>query len=1230
MIAAPRVLILTSSLDSTPREIVLHRPMTVGEIVAAEDVALNLPTIAVLTDPLGNSRPVMRGQWHLRMVQPGYQLAFVPVPGRGSLTSILAAVAGIALAVVAPWAGGALAGMLGFVEGTKAFLVASTLLTGGIMMAGQFVINRLLGQQSAPAAESVFSARASNNQARPLEPIPALYGLMRYAPPYAARPYAEYIDNDQYLYQLHCLTIGHGDPLKWEIGETVVWTKADGFTEAFEGGDTEIEIIRPGQQIKLFPANVVSASTVDGQQVPDAPGWLGPFAVSAPGIEVSRIVCDYIFPLGLIHIDKKGRGGSVARTIKAEYRKIDDAGAALGGWQTLIDFEHRAATRTPQRFSRGIAVPEGRYEVRFGASGTDQSDNTGTTSTLNRVLWAGLRGYVEGFVTPPDCTLVATKIRATENLSREASGQYLWTVQRLLPVWSEGSGWSAPVATRSPAWAAADLLARLDVPDTDYDLGWLKAYSTVWETRGDRFDGVFERRWQASEALDAILRVGRSYHVRLGWMIGFNRDEPKQVRRMAFGPDSVVRGSIQREDIWFSEDQPDCLKVIFLDGETWREREVMAAIGAVGDDKPEEMPAFGITNYDHAWREGIFTAAENAFRRSFRTFQVEREGRMLVRGDPVVLHDPLLDVVVFDDPDSPGRKIDFARLVDRAGDTLTLDRQIEVEPGETYHLALRDRFGREWGPCLVQSIAGNTLALDAADRQIVEGQHGQLVNVLPDVSRAAPAHVTLLKGDYRLFDGLVIEARPVGPELWDVTIVNDDQRVHAVDETEVTPAPWTPPPMITPPPDKPVVKGVYGLLQQGTLSLTLEAGWQAAPGADRYVAEISYDDDAADAPAAATWTPVHDSRATRLSVGVMPQPVTLRVAGIGKMQGAWAYATIVDVPELRLPPEIEDPIKRELEDFTRDALIENEELIKQVHGNVRKLADDARKLALQVIEQSSKNYKDHKESITRLSSTYDKVTAEYLNQITVATGPGSALGQRIEAIEVKIPTLAEASALNALTIIVNAQGGTINALSQSLLDLGVVVDGKAEASAVLLLSNRVTTAEGKIDVLQDAMLAVQTTLPNKADASAVLALSNRVTATENDISSLSTAVLAVQNSVGKVTAGGSISIESGATSSDGYAQVMIRTSANSGTTLEEAALILQAKTSGAIRSRIVLKAAQTAIMDGAGNFVALFASDGLTMQNIRLGTLKFDRLESNNGKLVMSGVGSEPYIEMFS
>lgn len=905
--SSPRVLVLSSALDSSPRCIHLGRPMTVAEVVEAADVQLGLPTIAVMTDAAGRSAPVLRGEWHVRQVTPGQQLAFVPVPGRGSLSSILAAVASIALSIVAPWAAGAIVGAMGL-TGTAA-TIASGVIGAGIMIAGQFIINRLLPKPSNTSltADAVYTARASSNRAMPNEPIPELFGRLRYPPPYAARPYAEFVDNDQYLYQLHCLSVGHVDVERWEIGDTLVWTKAGGFQGSFATGDTEIEIVRPGDEVTLFPANVVTATTVDGQQAPDGPDWLGPFAANAPGTTISRIMCDYVFPLGLVHIDKKGKANRTNREVRAQYRPIDNAGNPTGDWTPLFSVDHRAATRTPQRFSRGADVAPGRYEVRFGALGEDRSDNTGNTSTLNRVLWAGLRGYVEGFVTPPDCTLVATRIRATEHLSREASGQYLFTCQRLLPTWDDEDGWSEPVATRSPAWAVAAMLRSLGLADDEYDLGWLAAYAELWEGRGDRFDALFDRRWQASEALDAILRAGRAYHVRLGSIIGFVRDEPRQVRRMAFTPDSVVRGSIRRHDVWFSEDAPDHLEIVYLDGETWQEQTLVAAIGAVGQDKPQQLALFGITHHDHAWREGIFAAGENAYRRSFRTFQCEREGRMLVRGDAVVLADPLHELV------------GFGRLEERDGDVLTLDRPFVAAPGETYHVALRDKRGREWGPCRVASIVGNVVTLDAGDRLAVEAQHGALDLILPDTAVQEPAHVTLLAGEDRLFDGLLVDARPIGSQHWEVTLVNDDQRVHALDETEVMPAPWTPPAMIAPVPDAPQVRGIYADVKRGTLGLELHASWQPASGADRYVAEVSYDEDAADEPETSSWTPAHDGAATRLIAAVAPQPLTLRVAAIGRLQGPWVYYVIDVVPDPLLPPDVvgAEALKEELRLTTR-------------------------------------------------------------------------------------------------------------------------------------------------------------------------------------------------------------------------------------------------------------------------------------------------------------------------
>jgi hypothetical protein len=51
-------------------------------------------------------------------------------------------------------------------------------------------------------------------------------------------------------------------------------------------------------------------------------------------------------------------------------------------------------------------------------------------------------------------------------------------------------------------------------------------------------------------------------------------------------------------------------------------------------------------------------------------------------------------------------------------------------------------------------------------------------------------------------------------------------------------------------------------------------------------------------------------------------------------------------------------------------------------------------------------------------------------------------------------------------------------------------------------------------------------------------------------------------------------------------------------------------------------------MTATGEVYGLFGPDGLTIQNARLGTLKFDRLESNNDKLVIQGAGASPYISV--
>lgn len=902
--AKPVLVTATGPIAGDVKEHVLSGEMTIADAIAKHEIVFRLPTIAVIASATSEPEPVLRGQWHVRMVRSGETLTLLGLPrGGGNTKRIVGVIASLALSIAAPFVGTAAATALGLAKGTAAFTAAAGLASGAFMVGASVLLSTLLRPSNGPKtnseAEQVYMTQASGNRAMPLEPIPCPYGRIRFPPPYASRPYFEFSGNDQYLYQLHCWGVGSSTIERWEIGDTLAWSSTGGFTAAFK--DIEMQIVQPGEEIKLFPANVTVSDNVSGQNLPDPPDRLGPFTVNPPSTEIEEIALDFVFPGGLFKALKGGNNGDASRTVVAQYRAIDDLGQPVTGtWSTLFSQTYTMKTRTPQRITKRVQVPAGRYEVRFYATDRDTSEDEGEEPVVNRVSWAGLRGYLKNFVTPPGVTLIATKIRANEQVSGAASGQYFFTGQRRLPVYDpDGDEWVV-LPTRNPAWAVADALRNSDyglgMSDSQIDVAWLAQYAALWDSRGDRFDGVFDRQWVAMEALNAILEVGRAQLVRLGGRVGFVRDEPKLVRRHVFTPRNIVRDSIERNDVWFDESTPDHVRARFINQDTWQEETIDCIISSVGSADAQEMEMFGIVDRDHAWREGIYRAADNAYRRSFRKFTVEAEGRLLVRGDPIALHDPMGTQV--------GAQIAAITAFDASptAPKFTVDRDIELPEADNIYVAVRDRYGREWGPCLVDSISGRTINLNATNRFVVEANHGQLADVLPG-DRSEPAHISILADQTRLWNGLLVSAEPNG-RLYDIVCVNDDQRVHLADQTEITPAPYTPPDIFSPRPDAPEISGLYANAYRTTFHIELEAGWQPSAGAARYVAEISYDDDAQGNPDDVSWTPVHDSAATRLAIPILPQAVTLRVAAIGARQGPWAYFYISAVPELNLPPEV--------------------------------------------------------------------------------------------------------------------------------------------------------------------------------------------------------------------------------------------------------------------------------------------------------------------------------------
>lgn len=181
-----------------------------------------------------------------------------------------------------------------------------------------------------PASDPVFSTKGQQNQIRLGEPIEVSYGRNRIYPSFAARPYFQYQDNDQFQYALFCIGQGEYEIDQILIGETVI----DNFQEV------EYEIVRPAAKVTLFPTNVFTSPEAGGQTL-FAPneeeysgdGFVGPFIANQAGTQTNEIQLDITLPKGIYSTSKKGGLTALSVSIDVQYREIDDAGAPLGDWE---------------------------------------------------------------------------------------------------------------------------------------------------------------------------------------------------------------------------------------------------------------------------------------------------------------------------------------------------------------------------------------------------------------------------------------------------------------------------------------------------------------------------------------------------------------------------------------------------------------------------------------------------------------------------------------------------------------------------------------------------------------------------------------------------------------------------------------------------------------------------------------------------------------------------------
>lgn len=621
--------------------------------------------------PMGRYAAQVNGQWIGRAhwnyaLRPGDLLVFVHVAHGGGGSSPLRFVLQLAVLAAAFYAPGA----LGFAAGS----LGAALTTAGVAIAGNFLVNRLAPLPGATATQQsaspspTYSIVLAGNQLREGQSIPVRYGQEFVFPDFIAEPYSEYDANDdQFFCAAFCWGMGSAEITQITIDDTPL-ENFDGVT-CVRVGPGQSTRIGPFSGVETFDEAVDIADTaitssieVGGQELTTT-DWVGPFTVNGPGTAIERVYVDLVLPRGLGVIDQNGATYARAYDVDVQLRTVNNAGLATGSWATVGTINLTGAQTSAIRRSYSFATPaEARYQIRIRRNAIPNDPPlAGNVAELGEIVWTGARGRTAGAATfvRDDASGIVLRMRANAQLSGLSQRRIGMMAKRLLPVW-DGSTWSAPQATRNPAWAFCDVLKDATygrgLTDSRIDLGGVLALAQLWDERQDRFDFSFDSTLTVDDALRVIARAGRAVPVfRRGSVYTMVRDGKQAGPVAAFMPRSMENDSFTIDFTLPTEETPDAVRLTYRSNVTWQQEVVVGQLVAgeviaydqyerpEGIDEPinpVEVTIPGIAGKNHALREAAYIMADSAYRRTRCSWTTELEGMVPSFGSLVALaHD---------------------------------------------------------------------------------------------------------------------------------------------------------------------------------------------------------------------------------------------------------------------------------------------------------------------------------------------------------------------------------------------------------------------------------------------------------------------------------------------------------------------------------------------------------------------------------------------------------------
>lgn len=691
----------------------------------------------------------------LYQVNPGDCVVVCPVlKGGGGGKNPLAILAGLALSifsfgVVSPFVSGLFGGSA----------IAGSIAAGLTLMIGGQLISNAFSPSLNPISDNTENSTSPSYGWGALQSItqqgaviPMTYGTVRTAGQVLNQHVSVDEDNEtQYLEMLMCGGEGPIDSFSdVRINDNPIanYDNAEYFTRPGSNSQSVI----PGFE-KLYDTQAVGV-TLDSDEEGGPGDW---FTVEMTGDTVDYIELGLDFPQGLAYYSgEKAEPDEVTVDVEFEYaRQLGEN--SWTAWMTGPTLSVTAASINPiTRVIRTGTLNSGRYRVRGRVVSKSQTDTTKARTTTS---WSSLTAVINSPMTHPNKALLGVRVQATDQLNGGAPTITWRQTRSNVWIWN-GTTWTQQNA-QNPAWIVYDLCVQArqldgviyvfgdDPSRMDY------AAFAAWAAWNDRtlnnrpalrMNLLVDESKSLWQWVNDIAASARGAVVMKGTRISCIWDQPSSPVQL-FTMGNIIAGSFSGEYLPV-ESRANAVEISFQNEDKNFEREQITVYGDHYNDEdsranPVAVELTGITDYERAYREGLYRLRQNKYILRTISFSADVDAIACQVGDVInVQHDV----------PQWGRG---GRIMAVDGNQLTLDNEVTFNPGLTYNIMVRTQDDT----IIERSVTGegttNTVTVSSASGINVYDvfSFGEVQKVakpfrVQTISRSADSQITLTCSEY--------------------------------------------------------------------------------------------------------------------------------------------------------------------------------------------------------------------------------------------------------------------------------------------------------------------------------------------------------------------------------------------------------------------------------------------------------------------------------------------------